>query len=401
MMKFHSKKIIISMLIVSLSISMIGCSAIFPVEEPALKAPLVKQSAVKYSTVAVERGEVEISTEAPARTEGAVSVKLSFTEASGRISYIKNTPGTVLKKGDIVAELDNDFIKKSLEQAKINLEKAKITYEELKKSSSAAPEIDLEIAKTELEKQRYEYNELAKRLGNSSNEEDKYTLKIAKLNLEKSEAEYKKLVESSGKEDAKLRLAKLDVEQQQLEVEKYEKELKNTILYSPVNGVIKEGSSVSIGDTVSVGTQLALVEDTSSVKIVARVNASEILDLKDGSTVMIKWEEKEYPATAREIKENEKDSDKPNFIFIPDREIPSLEAGKTLYFKFVKAKHTNVLRIPKNAVVIATGDTSGYATVSVLEDGIVVEKQVLLDLIGTAFVEVKSGLSEGELVVIR
>ena len=131
------------------------------------------------------------------------------------------------------------------------------------------------------------------------------------------------------------------------------------------------------------------------------MNASEIPDLKDGSTVMIKWEEKEYPATAREVKENEKDSDKPNFIFIPDSEIPNLEAGKTLYFKFVKAKHTNVLRIPKNAVVIATGDTSGYATVSVLEDGIVVEKQVLLDLIGTAFVEVKSGLSEGELVVIR
>ncbi|WMJ23081.1 HlyD family efflux transporter periplasmic adaptor subunit [Paludicola sp. MB14-C6] len=395
------KNTVIGITIALMSTNLISCSALFPVEEAALKPPLVKQSSIKYSTTKVERGDVEISSDGSARSEGTLSVKLSFTDISGRVCFINNTPGSVIKAGDIVAELDNAFIKKSLEQANINLKKAEINYEELKKNGAVAPNIDIDIAQTKLDQQRIALKELEQQIGSSTNEQDKCNLQLARLSYDKAKAEYERLVKLSGQQDSKLRLAQLDVEQQKLEVSKFENELKNTILKSPVNGTIKDSKSFSIGDSVSAGEMVCLIEDSSTIKIVARVNPSDMPDLKDGNEVILKYKDKEYPARAKELKENFNDADKPNFIFVPNDKIPDLQPSESITFRLIKAKHTNVLRLSKNAVVIPLGDNSGTATVSVLEDNVVVEKQVVLDLIGATFVEIKAGLNEGDRVVIR
>lgn len=229
---------------------------------------------------------------------------------------------------------------------------------------------------------------------------DKIQLQQAELQMKNKEIEYnrlKGLYEAGG-------LSKSDLDAIELAYEvsrtTYENLLENTVLRSPVDGVIT-ARNYDKGDMYSMSAPIYVVEQISPVKMLVGISEVDYTKIKKNDTVEIAVDA--FPGKVFKGKVN--------------RIYPTVNPGThTFNVEIVVANKDRVLRpgmfarvtvlfginhnpvIPDVAVVKQTG--SGERFVYVLnEDGTVTYKSVKLGRRISSEFEVLSGLSEGEIVV--
>ena len=118
------KKLKLSIILLVVLFSLTGC----------LKNPAAETSNTKTSLKEVLRGNLLIGLTADGKIALPVT-PLDF-EVSGKISNIYVAPGSFVKKGDILAELDDSELQIALENAKINVAKAEAAYQDALVSAS-------------------------------------------------------------------------------------------------------------------------------------------------------------------------------------------------------------------------------------------------------------------------
>ncbi len=99
-----------------------------------------KSSEPKFRTAKVERGDIVLRVSATGTLNALTTVQVG-TQVSGIIAELYADYNSVVKKGDIIAKLDDTFLKAQVAEAEANLYKANVTLKETERNYKRAKEL--------------------------------------------------------------------------------------------------------------------------------------------------------------------------------------------------------------------------------------------------------------------
>lgn len=272
-----------------------------------------KEQQITFDTAKVQPANIKNSVTATGSVEPVTSVTVG-TQVSGIISKLYVDYNTVVKKGQVIAELDKTNLISELNTAKANL-------------SSAQSTLSYESANFK------RYATLYKKGLVSADEYD-----TAKLNYEK---------------------AKESVASSREMVQKAQTNLNYAIITSPIDGVVIS-KSVEEGQTVAASYAtpelFTIAKDLKDMQVVADVDEADIGDVKEGERVSFTVDA--YPNDTFEgvVKQVRQEATTTNnvvtyevVISAPNSELklkPGLTANVTIY----TAERQNVMSVPTKAL---------------------------------------------------
>jgi len=273
--------------------------------------------------------------------EGNKTVKLGFLVA-GKLNFIAIEEGETIKSGQLLASLDpeNYSIAKDIADANLN--------------------------QTQDENNRLTQMHDRKSISESDFSKTTNALKVAKA-------------------------------QQRLQA----KNLSDTKLYSPINGVLlKKGAEV--GEIIGVGIPLFVVSDIHTIKVNASVPESDLHQVQIGSmaSVYVSSIDSTFRGKVTEIG-SVADAATRSFNIKIELKNPNLliRPGMTAEIKLSSAKQTEIITVPAN-VVLHDLDQSAYVFVVDTQRKQAFKRQISLGQIIGNDIEILSGLSPDEIVVI-
>jgi len=376
-MKKTTKKILVIVVIIAILIA--ACFLYFM----NTKAP--EQG---YETQPVKRGNIENSVLAIGMLQASKLVSVG-SQASGQVLNLPVPLGGEVKKGDLIAEIDNLTQKNDLAAAKASLT---ITNAEYK-----AKQAQITQAKKAFQRQQSMLKD------NASSKEDYET---AEAELAVYEAELEQLKAQKIQNELSIASAELD--------------LGYTIIKAPIDGTLVY-NSVEVGQTVNASqTTPTLVElaDLSKMTVQAKISEADVINTAPGQTVyftILGQPNKRYSAVLRAIEPGPTsmdgdDSDMEssdseaiyyNGLFEVDNPDGVLRIGMTAQVSIILNKAEDVLLIPSQALQKMSGrDSSIRYQVPILEEGQVQYKKVNIGISNNIYTEVTEGLEEGDQIVI-
>lgn len=347
--KVDLKKLIAAAVSAIMCLSAGGCY-LLPDEEEVLDAPTVKASDVTYSTVTAKKKDLEKKIVATGTVTAENQYTLSYEKQSGTVSKFYVKAGDKVKKGDVICDLDTYDLDYQIEEKQLYLEKAKLNVDIIYEGGGSQAEIDS---------------------------------------------------------------AYVDVQLLEKELEKLQAQKEDSSLKSPIDGVVSSLSDVRAGDNVNPGQTIATVIDTSALYIAiqpddltqydidteVRIRIGE--DYYNGVVFMTPKKLADYQAEQKEDHNNVDDTGidyQADTIYVRFKDTAPAEAVGQL------ADTILVLDSVKDAIVISNNlikKVDGTKVVYVLKNGEKTAVEVETGLSTGSQTEIRSGLKEGDEIVIR
>ncbi len=200
-----------------------------------------------YMTVAAQRGDITQVVTATGTLSAVVTVQVG-SQVSGTIDKLYADFNTQVKAGQTVARINQDKFKASVDQAKANLLAAQ--------ANRAKSEVSVVDAKRTLER----------------NKELKKRDLIAQSDLDASQTAYDAAA-------AQLNVNKAQVEQAQAALNQAEVDLNNTVIRSPVDGIVVS-RNIDVGQTVAASLQaptlFLIANDLSKMQVDTNVSEGDV-----------------------------------------------------------------------------------------------------------------------------
>ncbi len=244
-----NKKKIIILAIAALIITAVVIWVVIPKSSSSSET----ETAAALQGVEAKPGSVAIKVEGPSVAE-PYRIQSVRAQLEGIIVFAIDE-GEKAAKGDILIKLDRNDSLTSLKQAQLNVSKAKLTRDKNREQ--------LRKAETDLEGKK-------KLLSSGALSEDQVTSAEDAVDT----ARYA------------LQAAELDLNQAELMVSIAQKNLENTTVKSPFDGVVLSSPFIP-GDLVSKGTALVTIADISKIKLTAEIDEFDIGKVKEGLKVAI------------------------------------------------------------------------------------------------------------------
>ena len=340
-MKKTKWKRMAAFVLTGLTVAFSGCS-LLPKEEDVISPPLVEPETVTYTTQPVTRGSISSRLNSTGNFVSTTQYEVSFEERGGYLSEIYVSPGQYVEKGQILAELDVDSLKAQIVQQQYAVEKAQINYEATAEG------------------------------------------KITDL--------------MSDADRRILRLAEIDLELAQIQLEALKTELSKSTLYAPASGTVVYLNDREPGQYINARETLVRIADPTTLllrhtgddsnKFVLNADAEVTIgnDIYQGKVVVT-------PQTAP------KDAESRNYVDVQVESLPEdVEIGDVATFAIILEAKEDVIVVPRTLVQSYSGDAY---YVQVLEDAIKRERSVEVGIMTSTQVEIVSGLTEGEELIIR
>lgn len=294
--------------------------------------------------------------------EGIVSSKVS-----AKVVRILFDNGKAVASGDALVVLDEQDIRNQLKSAESQLEASRASLQKL--------EANLESTQRAYEREKALFDQGA----------------TAKAEYENAESALKMA-------NADIASVKASIQSAQVNVDNIRDTLDNTVIRAPIGGLM-DGKDVNIGQFVSPGSVLGKVKNISPINAVVEVDQNDINNVKVGQKAKVKVDGVE---TAFEgvVKSIDVSADPSARVFNckiqvdnPDR---LLKPGT-----FAKAEISNDRKEKVVAVPIeALNGNEGSYSIFAIENGVARKRGVTIGETDGGMVEVKSGLQEGESVII-
>lgn len=257
----------------------------------------------------VKRGDLTQTVLATGKVVSETDLNLSFN-SSGVVKKINVKVGDKVKKGQILATLDQGALLANLTQARGSLLQAQAKYEDTISGSSeeeiALAKVLLENAKKEYEKTKIEQdlkvekelNDLTRLTVNldylgikdpyliAKSERDTALINAQSL-IDQRKAELD--VKLAGAKDPDINLAQGEVLRAQGELELAQANLENSIIRAPSNGTITK-VDVKIGELIEMGKEAIVIEDIENLYIEAKINEANINSVKVDNPVSIVYD---------------------------------------------------------------------------------------------------------------
>lgn len=332
------KVLILALGAVMASSSLTGCYFL-PDEEEVLEAPSVKAQDVKYTTVTVKKQDVIKQITHTGKIQSRKITDLAFEISGGTIKEISVTVGDKVSKGDLICTLDTGDIDYQIKDKELRIKKATLQKQILAKNKASQAEID-----------------------------------SAQVDIDILQNEYEKLLEQ--KEDS--------------------------FLYSTVSGTVQELTSIAVGEDIQVGETVAKIIDTNDLYMA--IKPTEINRYKMNQNIVITYNDKEYKGKVYMIpfemtkQDNEQDYDG-EMVYIRFVDAPPAGAiGNVADASLILGQRKNVVAIANKFIKTVNGKKIVYV---LNKDGEKESREVETGLANGSHTEIKSGLSEGEEIIIR
>lgn len=347
--KVDLKKLFAAAVSAIMCLSAGGCY-LLPDEEEVLDAPTVKASDVTYSTVTAKKKDLEKKIVATGTVTAENQYTLSYEKQSGTVSKFYVKAGDKVKKGDVICDLDTYDLDYQIEEKQLYLEKAKLKVDIIYEGGGTQAEIDS---------------------------------------------------------------AYVDVQLLEKELEKLQAQKEDSSLKSPIDGVVSSLSDVRVGDNVNPGQTIATVIDTSALYIAIQPDDLTQYDIDtevqirigedyyDGVVFMTPKKLADYQAEQNEDHNNVDDTGidyQADTIYVRFKDTAPAETVGQL------ADTILVLDSVKDAIVISNNlikKVDGTKVVYVLKNGEKTAVEVETGLSTGSQTEIRSGLKEGDEIVIR
>jgi membrane fusion protein (multidrug efflux system) len=210
---------------------------------------------------------------------------------------------------------------------------------------------------------------------------------------------YKRLYEGGGATKAQLDQYTLALENAKNKLQQTKKELSNAVIAAPFSGYIT-ARSIENGAFVNVGAPIATIIDVSQLKVQLNVPERDVYALKVGDPVTITttvYPGITYKGTINFIGyQGDASHNYPVEISIVNQKNYSLKAGTYVDIAFNRKSLVPTLQIPREALVGSIKNAKVYV---ITAGSIARLKPITVGNDNGNFLEVVSGLSEGENVV--
>jgi multidrug efflux pump subunit AcrA (membrane-fusion protein) len=320
-----------------------GCS-LLPQEEQALKPPLVKPVKENFELYEVKKGNITKQISGTATFASDKMQSLYYSESGGRLTAVNVSLGSVISKGDIIAQLDKGDIESKIQQQELVVEKARLTLEQAKDEKRGDP--------------------------------------------------------------TAIRIKLLDMQKEEIQLDMFRKQLNKTKLVSEVDGIVTYIDPIKQGEAVAAYKTLFTVSDPKSMKLVYETNNQlDLTGIQVGMDVTVKIRDITYmgkvaqiPATApfSEVKAIT-DKNAKSIMIITEGLPDTITIGNSADIVIVTEKHDDVLVIPK----VGLRSYMGRDYVQVLEGEVRKEIDVEKGIVSSTEVEIRKGLKEGQKVILN
>jgi len=347
-----------------------------------------KSSAVQYEQARVQKGDIIVGLDSDGSIEFS-KVILRFG-VKGTIADVLVNEGDEVKKGQIIAKLDDRDYQDQYQLALAKLQEAR----EDNVTNLLDSELKLQNAAAELESLRDEYQEMEAIPDAYSASE----LKLKKLELDNKEKEYQNLQQKYELQKAQ------GLDQNELEVKMAKEDLEDTILYAPVSGVVLDLANKA-GESLTDEDDFATIHENNKINAVTEVIEYDISQIKVGQKVYVTVEaipDTKFTGEVSKINAlpSEDSSGLVNYTVEINIKDPGAELkdGMTCAVSFVIKEAKDCLIIPYQAVKMVNGK---QVVTVVDEEGRSVERQIKTGFTDGASVEVLEGLKVNETVIYQ
>ena len=361
-------------------------------------------SEVKVSVEKVSRRTITETVAAIGKGQPETEVKIS-SEASGEVIFVGAKEGDTIRKGQLLVRVKPDLIETQVDQFRAAVESAKV---------------GIEIAKVEVERSDAEMKRVLSLYQKQF--ASKQEVELVKAAYERAQGQYQTALSEKVRNEAALK---------QISVS-----LSRTSIYSPINGVltkltIEEGEKV-VGTAQMQGTELMRISDLNVMNAIVDVDENDVVKVHVGDTARVKidaYPNREFLGFVSEVSHSPKQigvgtqDEVINFevkVRLIDKEV-TLRPGMSCSVDIETETHANVISVPLQSVTIRSdakkaeesGDEMGTTSVReskrrdlrppqvvfVVENGKVRMVPIESGLSNSDFIEVKSGVKEGQTVV--
>lgn len=326
----------------------------------------------------VQRGNIEDSITAVGTLSALRSINVG-AQVSGQLKSVKVEIGDEVKQGDLIAEIDPSPFEKKVEIASAQLDNLR--------AQLLSKQAQLTLKKSNASRQR---SLLATRAVSQS------TIDQADADLAVAEADVKALSAQIRQQEAQLASDKVD--------------LGYTKIYSPMVGTVvdqttKEGETLN---AVQSAPTVVTVADLKVMTVEAQVSEADISKLTPGMPVyftLLGQPDKRFAGTLRQIKPTPQ-TDNNVVLYYALFDVPNptgeLMINMSAQVYFVLANAENVLTVPVAALNSKTDNSGKPQTIVQVVDkgGATTERTVDVGVRNRVLAEIKSGLEEGDKVVV-
>lgn len=348
----------------------------------------VKDEETQYEQVKVNRADIIVGFESDGNIDFS-KVNLRF-DVKGTISEVLVSEGDMVEKGAVIAKLNSHDYQDQYQLALADLQDAR----EQKSTNLLDSELSIKRAEDELQQLRDEYEEMQAIPEAYPTSE----VKQKASEIELKELEYQNLLEEHE------RLKNQDLTQDELQVDMAKEDLDDTILYSPVAGVVL-GLSKKAGESVTDEEDFVTIHENNEIQAITEVIEYDIGQLQVGQKANVTVEA--LPDQKFVGKVNKIDSlpttDSSCLVnysveVTVENPSPELKDGMTGMVSFIRKEVTNCLVVPYKAVKIVNGK---QVVTVVDENGQMTEREIKTGFTDGNSVEVLEGLKVNETVVYR
>lgn len=360
--------------IIMLSLSSCG---LLPEEEEVIPYPTVKQQEITYSTYTVSRKTLTDTVHAYGKVVSAVEVQIASGELPGKLKAIYVKEKDSVQKGDLIAELyaedlEYDVIKQrqAVQKFQLNLKTVELDYQGLVLEAKQAQD---------------EYN-------NAIDPEDKANAKDLVTRLETQ----RKIMEIDM-ENSRSTLQTMREDLAQLETA-----LEITKVYSPITGRVSYATPKLAKDNIPPEHVMFVIHDPSTLCIqYTPAIRTELTKYKEGMKIPMIINGKNYEGEITLIDNQIMPPEDKRFVgslAIAVENLPTdTKVGELAEINVTFETRENVLVIPKSALRKYLGSTS----VQLMVDDKPVTRDVEIGLETSLEVEVVTGLTDGDEVILK
>ena len=378
-----------SFLLLSLLIATTACSG--KKNEPAHAAGSSEAAnrVVEVSAASVIERNMKRSIEVVGSLEAEDEVIVS-SQGSGNLEDISVDVGTPVRKGQVIARLDQRELQLKVDQAEAALRQAEARLG-IRSGERVDPEKqpDVRQARAALERARYDWN--ASKALVEKGDISRQQADVAHKAFEQAEARYQAALENVRNLEAVL-------EEKRASVSLSKKQLGDTAIVSPINGVVKE-KLASRGEYLQPGKPVATLVQINPLRLKLEVPEAFSSSIARGQTVTLKVDALPDRELQGVIKRINPSVDEKSRSLVAEAEVSNpaglLKPGMFARAQIVSGSEAVALLVPDNSVV----SLAGVNKVFVVDGSRAVERQVKLGGRDGSLIEILEGVSAGEKVI--
>jgi HlyD family secretion protein len=294
-----------------------------------------------YQTANLSRGNIESVVNATGTLNPVMTVSVG-SELSGTIVELKADFNSQVKKGEVIARLDDRTIRSKLLQNEADVASTQAALAQ-QQTTIASNQATLNLNKVE-------YERLIPLVQRGM---------ISRSELDKAKAAYDVSIAQLKQAQAQVTAAKAQINQKQAILQQTKLDLNRTEIRSPLDGMVID-RQVDIGQTVAASlsspTLFKIAQDLSQMKIEADVDEADIGKIKEGQIVRFSvdaYPERKFNGAVEQVRKSSTVNNNVvtyKVIIKADNADKALLPGMTANVDLITGQKENVLRVPNAAL---------------------------------------------------